>query len=281
MTIPTGQPFSRVYGPKGPLAKDSQPLRVRLLAFVKGLSKMRLDGLVGHMEYHGGLALPGVSSYWQLSHLFLKADIGDVLDAVTYIHHALGYPGHGETSEQITWREHAATAFDEEGLAYRVDSRCGVHYYVDVEFERGRIAAVAELQGGPLAPALGPLEDAFKHLEARPQDRTAAIRSMFEAVESLTKIIDPRVTKLNKAVAKDWLKNAYLEGFAGDKSERKAIDGLFDSLGEWVDALHEYRHGQDEVRTPSEELAIYVLASGCAHLRWLAPRAAQRAATRL
>ena len=50
-----------------------------------------------------------------------------------------------------------------------------MHFYVDEEFERGRFAAVAELQHAVIAPVLGPLQDAFKHHEARPQDAKASI----------------------------------------------------------------------------------------------------------
>ena len=49
------------------------------------------------------------------------------------------------------------------------------------------------------------------------------------------------------------------------------VAGLFDGFADWVDALHNYRHGQPSKQpvAPSEEVAIYVLSSGSAFLRWL------------
>ena len=48
--------------------------------------------------------------------------------------------------------------------------------------------------------------------------------------------------------------------------------GMSNSLADWVDALHNYRHGQGvpEPVAPSEELAVYVLSSGAAFARQLA-----------
>ena len=57
--------------------------------------------------------------------------------------------------------------------------------------------------------------------------------------------------------------------------------GLLDSLGDWVDALHNYRHGQADVVavTPSEELAIYIISTGSAHARQLAQFSTKLAVT--
>jgi len=44
------------------------------------------------------------------------------------------------------------------------------------------------------------------------------------------------------------------------------------SFKDWVDAAHFYRHeeGSEEPAQPPLQLAIYIVATGTAHLRWLA-----------
>jgi hypothetical protein len=44
------------------------------------------------------------------------------------------------------------------------------------------------------------------------------------------------------------------------------------SLKEWVDAAHFYRHeqGAEQIAQPPQSLAVYLVSSGAAHLRWLA-----------
>ena len=49
------------------------------------------------------------------------------------------------------------------------------------------------------------------------------------------------------------------------------IEGLINSMADWVDALHNYRHGQasDEPIAPSEELTIHIISTGSSYIRWL------------
>ncbi|MBI2359337.1 MAG: hypothetical protein HYV04_10610, partial [Deltaproteobacteria bacterium] len=51
----------------------------------------------------------------------------------------------------------------------------------------------------------------------------------------------------------------------------KVVSEMFDGFARWVDGLHYYRHDQpgEEPVAPKEELAIDVLSSGSAFLRWL------------
>jgi hypothetical protein len=47
---------------------------------------------------------------------------------------------------------------------------------------------------------------------------------------------------------------------------------MLNSLKDWVDAAHFYRHeqGAEEVTRPPLRLAVYIVSSGASHVRWLA-----------
>jgi hypothetical protein len=62
-------------------------------------------------------------------------------------------------------------------------------------------------------------------------------------------------------------------------SERRLIEDYarhgetHGSLGEWIDAAHAYRHEEgkpDAVAQPPLSLAVYLVSTGAAHLRWVA-----------
>ncbi|SBO11731.1 hypothetical protein VME0621_03867 [Vibrio mediterranei] len=93
---------------------------------------------------------------------------------------------------------------------------------------------------------------------------------MFEAIEILTKQL-VKTNNLNKYILENDLKDLAIQTLAPDDVQNKVISGMFDSVALWVNALHNYRHGQAEEDpvAPSEELAVYVLSSGSAFLRLL------------
>lgn len=95
---------------------------------------------------------------------------------------------------------------------------------------------------------------------------------MFEAAEVLAKQIVPEAQNLNRKMIDTKLKPRIVELHGGDDTERRVWTGLMDSMSDWVDALHNYRHGQaaHEPVAPSEDLAVFVLSSGCTYIRTLA-----------
>ena len=199
---------------------------------------------------------------------FQKATLHELLDSITHIHDTFRVAQY-----QRMWREFVEQAFREENVAYAIDEEGGVHPYVDEEFERNKRSTLAVLESPHLAGVRAAIDDAFRHCDGPTPDTKAAIRSIFEAVEIAAKLIVPSASRLNRSVCKDALPKACLATFAGQPTERKVIVQMFESLGYWVDAFHNFRHGQiDTVPTrPSDELTIYALSTGCAHLRWLAP----------
>ncbi len=155
-------------------------------------------------------------------------------------------------------------------MGYRLDDKCGVHYLIDEEFERNKISAIRILQDPQYSPVLAAFEDAHRHLDSIPPDTKAAVRSLFESTEILTKrmVTTPRLT--NKVV-KTKLKEIALKIYSADQTAQKVVNHLFNGFAEWVDGMHNYRHGQDDPEpvAPPMDLAVYIFSSGTSFLRWL------------
>ncbi|MEO6030637.1 MAG: hypothetical protein ABIP61_01850 [Burkholderiaceae bacterium] len=217
---------------------------------------------------------------------FENGEIRDVLNAITLFFKMLttkrnveltmssaarsGY--HFETKDPAVWKPFVDRVIREENMGYRLDDQCGVHIYVDQEFEHSRAATVAVLGHPSLANARSSFEDSFRHLDSTPPDTKAAVRSMFEAAEILAKQIFPETQNLNRRLAESKLKTHIQATHPGDRTEQKVWAGLLDGFGDRIDAMHNYRHGQaaDEPVAPSEEPAVFLLSSGCTYVRTLA-----------
>lgn len=93
---------------------------------------------------------------------------------------------------------------------------------------------------------------------------------MFEAIEILARLMDPPSKNLNRYSVENKLKALAL-GSTKDATERDTICKVFDGLAQWVDGLHNYRHGQgvQQPVAPSLTFAVYVISTGAATLRWL------------
>jgi hypothetical protein len=61
--------------------------------------------------------------------------------------------------------------------------------------------------------------------------------------------------------------------YDGDRRAQETSGKMLQSLGDWIDAAHGYRHEEgkpDTVAQPPLTLAVYLISTGAAHLRWLA-----------
>lgn len=266
---PIGQRFSQVYLERGKPARDSLRLRTRLAQRCYELTFAVRDELAPIMIRELGCEVPGHNPYYRPWEVFQSGELRDVLDSVTLVHQFL--LGRGSRSGADNWRAFVARAMAEENVGYRVDEQCGVHYDVDEEFERSRAAAVAALQHPDLRAVLAAYEDAHRHMDSQPQDTKAAVRSMFEAVETAARLICPEVKNLNRWLAENTLRERCLAVLPTEATEQKVWGAVFDGLADWVDGLHNYRHGQGvtEPIAPSEVLAVEALSSGATYLRVL------------
>ena len=111
---------------------------------------------------------------------------------------------------------------------------------------------------------------AYQYLDNDPIDTKGAVRSIFESIEILVKQMVP-AKNLNKWIVENTLKEKCLEAYANDETAKKVMSQMFDSFSKWVDAIHNYRHGQadQDPVAPPVNITIYIISSGTSFLRWL------------
>jgi hypothetical protein len=108
-------------------------------------------------------------------------------------------------------------------------------------------------------------------LAQAPSDGKAAIRGVFSAAEGIVRLISPNAPRL-AADQVDGLAPLLQRSYAQDETARRSAAKMLNSLKDWVDAAHFYRHeqGAEEVAQPPLRLAVYIVSTGASHVRWLA-----------
>jgi hypothetical protein len=276
---PVGKPFSHVYIEKGEPQRDSERFRKRLGKYCGSRLSDYKSQIGKKIEIELGVDIPhGVYGY-KLEDFFINSKLRDVLDSITFIWTALNLPlASGlidvEAQKYATyWLEFVQRVFEEENLGYRVDERGGVHYFVDEEFERNRLSVLSCLAGSRYTAVATAFEDSHQKLDSEPPDTKASVRSIFEAVEILYKLLidAPEKDRLNSSGVRNKLKPMFQKIYEKDETARIAAEHLTEGLCDWIDALHMYRHGQkvEEPSNPPMELAIEIVSSGATYLRWL------------
>lgn len=268
--------FSQLYLERGVPSRDSARFRHRLAAyFGERLDKEHNFDCRQAFERETGIAVPFIGSRWVFADVFKKAELRDVLDAITIVFGVLTEKSWHRPAS--SWRAFVARAMHEENLGYRLDEMCVVHFHVDQEFERNRASTLSVLELPPYGAVRASFEDAYRHLDSDPQDTKAACRSIFESIETMAKLIVPGADRLTRNLCVQKLKEACVSVAPADATEREVLANMFTSLGYWVEAMHDYRHGQrshDPV-SPSEELSVLALSMGTAFLRQLGVCAAR------
>jgi hypothetical protein len=168
------------------------------------------------------------------------------------------------------WHAFVVRTLREENMAYILDENCGVHFRVDEEFERNRVSALKCLDAPRYASVLAAFESAHNYLDAQPPDTKASVRSAFESIEILARLMCPESKNLNKWMVENKLKPIALT-HSSDATESITINKVFDGLAVLIDGLHNYRHGQavQQPVAPSLALAVYVISAIAAAIRWL------------
>jgi hypothetical protein len=265
-----GRRFSFVYLERAAPARDSQRWRNRLAAYYwEYLHANYQERIRQGLEREAGIEVPYAQRWgYRVDDLFREGELRDVLDAVTIVYQALG--GGGSYSAD-RWKSFVERSLQEENVGYSLDEQGGVHYFVDEEFERNRASALAVLEQSRYGGVRAALKDAYRHIDSDPADTKASVRSVFEALEILVKQI-VETKNLNKWIVENTLKTRCLMLYQDDPVGGKVVGGLFDSLALWVDALHNYRHGQpgEEPVTPDESLCVHIISAGSSYIRWLA-----------
>ena len=282
---PIGELFSRVYMSQGQPTHESETLRRRVGAYVqydlfedhwKLSIYLRKESGQGPRQQTAGNTL-----YHRYEEFFEQLHRDEFMNAITLVWRYLwtkhktyqrGSQGYKiELSPPANaWREFIARVFKEENVGYTVDEKCGVRFTVDTHFELQRTSVLQCLGVKRYNAVAAAFEDAHRYFSTTPADLKAAVRSMFESVEILAKLM-VRTDRLTAKLVLNDIKALVLKAYSGDAVAQRARGRTIEGFADWVDGLHHYRHGQgdEDPVAPPEDFAVYALSSGAAFLRWL------------
>jgi hypothetical protein len=210
--------FSLIYLERSAPARDSQRFRNRLAAYYSDyLYKYYDHEICKIIELETGAKVPSNAGYYFLSNFFIKNELRDVLDSITLIYKTIS-----NDSSKVAWKKFVERVFKEESLGYKLDSKCGVHYFVDEEFERNRFSALSVLSKPQYAGIRAAYEAAYRHMDSVPADSKAAVRAMFEAIEILVKQMT-QAKNLSKKVVENSLKDKCLPLYSDNNISQKVV----------------------------------------------------------
>jgi hypothetical protein len=289
MTIAIGELFARQYVERGAPVQDNTLFRNRIDAFLQANHYKDYADIATYLRLESGLIVGTFYSdsyktvYYKFTEFFTSTKIELVLSSLTLIWRFLHkkYPEALNPRNASTpfvfrypkadaWHAFITRAMREENVAYSLDEKCGVHFFVDEEFELNRFTALSCLAADRYAAVRVAFEQAHSHLDAQPSDTKAAVRSAFEALEILARLMDTNSKNLNKWMVENKLKPIALAQ-ATDPTESAVLGKLFDGLAITIDGLHSYRHGQgsEQPVAPSLSVAVYIVSIVASTLRWL------------
>jgi hypothetical protein len=287
---PVGELFSRLYIERGAPVQDSAPFRNRLDAYLQAAHYSEYAEIASYLRREAGLVVGTFyaekynTAFYKFTDFFTQSPMPAVLSSVTLIYRYLKdkFPERLSTRDPANpwvyrypkaeaWQQFVGRAMREENTAYSLDAGCGVHFFVDQEFERNRASVVAALQAPRYNAARTAYEQAHLYLDAQPADTKAAVRSAFESLEIVARLMVPDSRNLNKWMVENKLCPLALAQVS-DPTENAALAKIFDSLAVFVDSIHLYRHGQgtEEPVAPSASFAVYTVSSVATALRLLA-----------
>jgi hypothetical protein len=285
----SGELFTRQYIARGAPTQDSALFRNRLDAYLQANHYAEYAKLASYLRQEGGLIISTFysdkfnSTYYNFTQFFTDSRIEYVLSSITLIWRYFKQNDRQPVTKPdrsisyifpkaTAWRDFVNRALREENVGYIADSEGGVHFFVDEEFERNRASALACLANPRHAAVRTAFEQSHAYLDSSPPDTKAAVRSSFESLEILARLVDPASKNLNRWMVENKIKPFLLSAAIND-TERTMLDKSMDGFAQLVDGIHLFRHGQgtpDPV-APSLATAVFVVASTAAVLRLLAP----------
>jgi hypothetical protein len=142
---------------------------------------------------------------------------------------------------------------------------------VDAEFAASTLASIAALGLPRYANARAEFKKAMDALSGSMVDGKEGIRGVFNAIECVYKLMNPKAPKLISADAIKILQLRVQKIYAANPAALRAANKAINAFGDWVDACHNYRHedGVEEPSQPPIDLAVSLISIGSAQLRWL------------
>lgn len=277
---PNGLRFSQLYIERGEPVQDSPRLRVRIAAMFEHDFAKYFGSVHSILERRLGVDLGYVGGAHDIAKFLKAGPPRDFLDAVTLIGEAIDQAGMYSSDKRMAqvWVKLSRAAFVEENVAYRLGEDGVVHPLVDPEFRRNLATTLAGLTDPRLLAVRTEVARSVDYLEAAEPDTKGAVRSMFEALEIYAKVLMPfPAQRLDRNVVEHHLLPMMLANPGLDAPGSAATKALTDGLLDWIKAAHIYRHGQNvtEPAPPPLDLAVVLVSTGAAYLRWLVSSTAQ------
>ena len=266
---PVGERFSQIYLEAGAALTDSERFRTRLSSLLWDVLPTSVNA-GSEIQQELGVRVPyGVAGYdWY--GFYANAELRDVLDSITIIWRLLKRSLSPEASR---WHHDVSRILREENLNYSVDERAGIHFAPDEEYARNRASTIAALSTPRYSGAEAEFNRAFEALSHDAPAPKTAIRSVFEALETVFKLVcdDQALRQLNRRNVEQRLTPLiqHLDGY--DATAITVAQGLLDGFCDWIDAAHNYRHGQqtEAPNDPPIGLTFHIVSTGASYLRWL------------
>ena len=269
-----GQQYRDLYVNEDPML-DSEFFRIRLSALLSGpdedfaLQRLHLSDL-----FTRSVGVTGIT----LHNMIMTAPRDRLLSFLTVLYASLRAQAENSASTfsrnayfdrkaEVAPRKllaAVATLFREERMAYEVDDEGGIHPLIDAEFQRNRQATLKWLSLPRYANVQHHVDVAFRRLTVENFDGKAAIRDIFDAAESLFKlIVAPKNPNLTAETVESELRPIINRVLADAPDATKQAAGrALSSFGKWADACHPYRHGQQAVAivAPPRELSTLLIS---------------------
>jgi hypothetical protein len=191
-----------------------------------------------------------------------------VLDVITEVANFLGPLGGGLRD---TWVDRMRQIFSEEHLAFEIDEQGEIHPAIDLEFQKNRQSTLQGLSVPRYANALLSYERISNELTTEPPNPKEAWRATFSTAECLFKLMFPNAPQLSAGLLRQYLDPVIQDRYTDNTTALRTASRLLQSMMDWVDASHNYRHeaGVEEPAQPPMELAILAISTGISFIRWV------------
>lgn len=268
--------FSRTYLAPEELLPDDSRARLRLAVYLQKYYQDEIYSVGHYIESELGikcLSIGASSHYINWEEFLAKLATKDFLDVVTATiklsPNRRKQEGHATVSYNLL--EFARRVFSEQSLAYSIDSKGGCHPKIDPAFSIASANLIRNLTESGQIATREHISIAERSLRLDLLDLRQAIRSTFDAAENLFKTTFPRETQLNKESANRALKPYLLSTSGVSDTERRAAEKLVNSIIDWIEAAHFYRHASGDVEPaqPSEPFTIAFVSQGFSIIRWI------------
>jgi hypothetical protein len=204
---------------------------------------------------------------------FEDSEVRDVVDAITLLGQHLPPHNIDRYNGQLEWWKFCERVCREEGMKYEVLNDGTVRYRIDPAFQAAGAAAVVALATERYRAAGEFIERSLREINGLDGDLRIAVRDAFDAVETCFKVAAETGTNFGAREVKATLAPAVQRKYANaDDTTKSAVARYVESMADWANAAHPYRHGHDvaAVPSPTRELAVALVSGAIAHARFIA-----------